>query len=107
MDLKTYIKSGDRGRATTLAKRLDISPSYLSQMASGLTPISPERCVAIWQETGGLVTRQEMRPDDWHKIWPELIAVDNEVHALPQQGGRRSGESGAAGVGKVHLAAPT
>lgn len=72
MDLRTYIKSGDRGRASELASRLNVSRSYLSQMASGLAPISPERCVAIWQETNGMVTRQELRPSDWHKIWPEL-----------------------------------
>jgi DNA-binding transcriptional regulator YdaS (Cro superfamily) len=68
MDLKTYI-AAERGRAVALASRLGVSISYLSQMA-----ISPERCVDIWRETGGIVTRQDLRPDDWQRIWPELAA---------------------------------
>lgn len=73
MDLKTYI-TAERGRAATLAHRLGISPSYLSQMANGQSPISPERGVDIWRESGGLVTRQEMFPDRWKRLWPELVA---------------------------------
>jgi len=72
MDLKTYIAT-ERGRAVALAGRLGVSPSYLSQMANGKSPISPERCVDIWRETGGVVTREALRPDDWQRIWPELI----------------------------------
>jgi DNA-binding transcriptional regulator YdaS (Cro superfamily) len=71
MDLKTYI-SAERGRASTLAAQIDVSASYLSQMASGLSPISPERCVLLERATGGLVTRKELRPADWQRIWPEL-----------------------------------
>lgn len=72
MDLKTYLNSLERGGATTLADRLQVSISYLSQMASGSTAISPARAVAIEQATDGAVTRKELRPDDWHLIWPEL-----------------------------------
>jgi DNA-binding transcriptional regulator YdaS (Cro superfamily) len=28
--------------------------------------------------TGGDVTRKDMRPDDWHVIWPELAEENNE-----------------------------
>jgi len=47
--------------------------SFLSQMASGLAAINTARCVSIEQATNGAVTRQELRPDDWQDIWPELI----------------------------------
>ncbi|MBO7411148.1 MAG: helix-turn-helix domain-containing protein [Ottowia sp.] len=33
---------------------------------------SPRNCVAIERATGGLVTRQELRPDDWREVWPEI-----------------------------------
>lgn len=33
---------------------------------------SAENCVGIEKATGGVVTRQELRPDDWFLIWPEL-----------------------------------
>ena len=73
MNLKTYL-SAERGRATWLAAQLDgVSTSYLSQMAKGTAPISPKRCVEIEQKTNGEVTRQELCPDDWQALWPELI----------------------------------
>ncbi len=34
---------------------------------------SPANCVAIEKATKGVVTRQDLRPDDWQAIWPELI----------------------------------
>jgi len=34
---------------------------------------SPEYCVAIEVATAGAVTRRDLRPDDWHRIWPELV----------------------------------
>lgn len=73
MNLKNYITEGQRGTATRLASLLGVSPSYLSQMASGDAPISPERCVEIESATNGEVTRPELRPDDWQRIWPELM----------------------------------
>lgn len=72
MNLKTYITS-ERGRAVLLASELvGVSLSYLSQMASGKAPISPKRCVEIERATKGVVTRQDLKPDEWRDIWPEL-----------------------------------
>lgn len=77
MQLKNYLESLERGGAARLARALGISPSYLSQLASGEAPISPARCVKIEKELDGAVTRQEMRPADWQDIWPELAALAN------------------------------
>jgi DNA-binding transcriptional regulator YdaS (Cro superfamily) len=71
MNLKNYIDQ-ERGRATSLAQEIGVSLSYLSQMASGKAPISPEKAVLIEQKTNGLVTRKKMFVNDWQKIWPEL-----------------------------------
>jgi len=62
----------NRGAATELANWLKISPAYLSQMATSHRKISAERCFQIEQLTGGIVTRKDLRPNDWHLIWPEL-----------------------------------
>lgn len=35
----------------------------------------PVYCQAIERATGGAVTRRDLRPDDWHLIWPELAAT--------------------------------
>lgn len=72
MDLKQYIKNLPHGEAAPLAKLVGVSASYLSQMASGDANISPERAVKIESATGGAVTRQEMFPDRWQLLWPEL-----------------------------------
>jgi len=71
VDLKTYIAS-ERGTAKKLAEALGISPSYLSQLCSGNAPISPERGVEIENATGGSVTRRDLFPNNWERIWPEL-----------------------------------
>lgn len=74
MQLKEYIQSG-RGKATDLAESLGIPASYLSQMASGNRAITPERASDIERLTGGIVTRKEMFPAKWRRIWPELVKV--------------------------------
>ncbi|WP_059516593.1 MULTISPECIES: transcriptional regulator [Burkholderia] len=74
MDLKKFIRTSERGTATKLAGALGVSVSYLSQMAAGHCPISEKRCVLIECVTKGVVSRRDLRPDDWHLIWPELVA---------------------------------
>jgi DNA-binding transcriptional regulator YdaS (Cro superfamily) len=43
-------------------------------------PIS--QCSAIESATSGAVTRRDLRPDDWHRIWPELVTAE---HPAPTQ----------------------
>lgn len=76
MDLKNYITTSARGEAKRLASCLAVSRSYLSQMASGVTAINPERCVKIELATKGAVSRKDLRPDDWMHIWPELANTE-------------------------------
>jgi len=67
----TKYKTLRRGNFKKLAEELGISLSHLSQYAAGAMA-SPERCVDIERATNGLVSRQDLRPKDWHRIWPEL-----------------------------------
>jgi DNA-binding transcriptional regulator YdaS (Cro superfamily) len=97
MDLKTYIQA-DRGRASRLAKKLGITRSFLSQLASGRAPISPVRCVDIERETEREVTRPELRPDDWVRIWPELVPPgDMPCRRKDDQHGAAAGDADQAG----------
>jgi DNA-binding transcriptional regulator YdaS (Cro superfamily) len=34
--------------------------------------VPAEHCASIELATKGIVTRRELRPNDWQKIWPEL-----------------------------------
>jgi DNA-binding transcriptional regulator YdaS (Cro superfamily) len=55
-----------------LARLLGVSPANVNQWVMGIRPVPIERCVAIERATKGLVTRKDLRPDDWESIWPEL-----------------------------------
>jgi DNA-binding transcriptional regulator YdaS (Cro superfamily) len=91
MKLKEYILNSDRGTAATLAEKLKISPSYLSQLASGNAPISTERAVEIELQTNGAVTREEMFPDSFLAKWPELANRNpDKRHISDRRASRRA-----------------
>lgn len=73
METNPIIKASNNvGGQNVLAHLLGVSCPTVSQWASGVRPTPVNRCVAIEQATAGAVTRKDLRPDDWHLIWPEL-----------------------------------
>jgi DNA-binding transcriptional regulator YdaS (Cro superfamily) len=62
-----------------LAVHLGVPPSFISKMASGEKSIPLQHMSAIEAFTGGAVSRKDMRPDDWPRIWPEL--AEENTHA--------------------------
>ena len=70
MKLLEYVKT--RGTQRELAAKLSITPVLISQWANESRPVPPERCVELERATDGVVTRQDLRPEDWQRIWPEL-----------------------------------
>lgn len=38
----------------------------------GKSRVPAEGCVLIEKGTNGVVSRKDLRPDDWEKIWPEF-----------------------------------
>ena len=62
----------ERGRGALLAKAIGAPSSVISQWATEKRIPPFLRCVAIERETGGDVTRRELRPDDFLEMWPEL-----------------------------------
>lgn len=59
----------DIGGITTVSAMLGMSPQRLSNWIDRGVPL--EHCARV-EHTLGVVTRRDMRPDDWHLIWPEL-----------------------------------
>lgn len=49
----------------------------VSQWASGLKEVPVDRCTAIELATAGKVMRWDLRPQDWHRHWPELVGRDD------------------------------
>jgi DNA-binding transcriptional regulator YdaS (Cro superfamily) len=62
------------GSQAQLAALLGITRGAVNawKHAAGGVPI--ERCVDIERATAGKVGRRELRPLDWSRIWPELVA---------------------------------
>jgi DNA-binding transcriptional regulator YdaS (Cro superfamily) len=78
MDLREFTANLPHGGVTVMASAIGVTPVYLSQLAArqdGREP-SPELCVRIEVYSGRMVRRWDMRPMDWHRIWPELIGTE-------------------------------
>ncbi len=68
------------GGVVALARAIGASDSAPSMWkARGVVPV--ERCTDIERATGGVVTRRDLRPDDWHRIWPELVTHQHPAPA--------------------------
>jgi DNA-binding transcriptional regulator YdaS (Cro superfamily) len=75
MTLTEYLK-GERGRVATVAAVAGLAPAFLSQMANGVRGVPAERAADIERACQGAVRRWDLRPDDWHRIWPELVGTE-------------------------------
>lgn len=75
MKLSKYLGSKGALTVAELAARIGVSEAQLRQWQHGYAgrQPSPANCVAIERETGNRVRRWDLRPNDWHLIWPELI----------------------------------
>jgi DNA-binding transcriptional regulator YdaS (Cro superfamily) len=84
MKLKSWI-SEERGRAVLLARFLGIAdpsnPALIYQWAKEVREVPISRCIPIETFSDGVVTRADLRPDDWHLIWPEYRADKSTVLA--------------------------
>lgn len=59
-----------------MASSLGVPVSFVHKMGTGEKSIPIEHMSAIEAFTGGEVTRQEMHPDGWRRIWPELASAE-------------------------------
>lgn len=71
MNFKDWV-NGQRGRSLAIAQALGVTPPVVSDWVTGKKGVPLERCVQIERATNGEVRRQELRPDDYQDIWPEL-----------------------------------
>ena len=68
MNLGEYIEKN--GGQTEIAQKLGVTQGLISQWLKGKTRVTPERAKQIELVTGGVVTRQELRPDSWDETAP-------------------------------------
>lgn len=67
------------GGITKLAESMGLSPQVVSNWRARGVPL--DKCASLELATSGAVTRRDLRPDDWHRIWPELVTPD---HPAPE-----------------------
>lgn len=67
------ITAQDRKR---LADQAEVSEQYLYQCMTGRRAMDAEEAVRVEECTGRALRRWHLRPNDWHRIWPELIGAD-------------------------------
>lgn len=84
-----------RGRQAEIARHLGIKPPQVADWISRDKPVPVVHMAEIEAYTRGEVTRRDMRPDDWHRIWPELANIQPAAPALAASGI----ETAAAGQG--------
>ncbi|MEO8153586.1 MAG: YdaS family helix-turn-helix protein [Rhizobacter sp.] len=58
-----------------VARAAGLQPSFLSQIATGKREVPAERGAALERACAHEVRRWDLRPHDWHLIWPELIGT--------------------------------
>jgi DNA-binding transcriptional regulator YdaS (Cro superfamily) len=62
------------GGQSALAKVIGCTAPTVNQWVKRHRPVPRRFAVAIERATGGKVTRQNLRPDDYWLIWPDLPA---------------------------------
>ena len=82
MDLQTYL-SAKRGRQKVMALSIGAHQGDLCRWANRKRPVPLHFAALIEQHTEGVVTRKDLFPSTWQKIWPELAVEANPDAAPP------------------------
>ncbi len=81
MDLKTFLAGRDRSEREQFAAQCGAAVGHLMNVGYGYKPCAPLLAAEIERASAGAVTRRELRPHDWHRIWPELVTADHPAPA--------------------------
>lgn len=74
MDLTAYLNQ-ERGRGAKLARHLNVKPVNISRWRKKQKLVPTRYCLRIESWSAGVVTRQELRPDDWREHWGDPAAA--------------------------------
>lgn len=56
-----------------IATQVGVDEQYLYQCLTRRKAMRADEAVRVEQALGGRIRRWDLRADDWHRIWPELI----------------------------------
>lgn len=75
MELRKYLSELLPADRSAFAERCGTTMGHLRNVMYGYRPCSPELAAEIERASAGAVQRPDMRPADWHRIWPELVSL--------------------------------
>lgn len=90
MHLKTYFFALTPDDRKVFAEKVGTSVGHLNNVAYGYTSLSPVASVAVERESDKAVTRQELHPDDYWLIWPELGTPSRKARIKPAPAAHQS-----------------
>lgn len=73
MNLKAFLSEMAAEARDEFARNCATTRGHLQNVMYGIRPCAPELAVQVEKMSHGAVRRWDLRPDDWHRIWPELI----------------------------------
>ena len=76
MRLADYIRPLAEDVRRDVAQRCATSYLHLRNVAFSGKSCGVLLAVALERETAGAVRRWDLRPHDWHLIWPELVGAE-------------------------------
>lgn len=78
--LKEFLAAMSIDQRISFAARCGTTWPHLRNITYGQREPGEKLCVRIEQESGGVVTRSDLRPGDWAAIWPELRLIKEPTH---------------------------
>lgn len=72
MDIDTFLKLKTM-TARRFAAETGMDQTFVHMIRRKIKPLPLKYAASVERVTGGLVTRKELFPDNWHLIWPELL----------------------------------
>lgn len=70
--LREYLNALSLDKQREFSKKCDTSLEYLRKAISKKQKLGAVLSVSIEKNSGGSVSRKDLHPSDWEKIWPEL-----------------------------------
>lgn len=74
-ELRIFLNALSLEQQKEFALKCATSIGYLRKAISKNQELGAVLCVLIESATKGQVSRKDLHPNDWHKIWPELVAA--------------------------------
>lgn len=80
----------EAGGPAKVAELLGVSVQAVCFWRDGKRQLPTDHCAVLEHACAGRVTRRDLRPLDWHRIWPELVTFEHPAPSAPNQEGERA-----------------